>query len=529
MYNVGIISKFLDYSKVKIPISKVNAAVGKQTLPDNITCLTNVLAEFGFESLPIQLEFKDTQKLLEFPQPFIAHTLAPTRRGDFVVVSELKGNIIRYYDTVEGEKEVTLKEFEAKWSGIAIVSFQEVIKSDLWQTIQYYLEKHNILLSVMALFMGGACCYTAVHSLFFTIILLLKIIGIYASIQIIRYELGFSNQFAQRLCPTSDSQGSSCKNIVNSEKASILGVKWSHLGLFYFLGCFLTLSLSVFGNSVSPILNWLSFFTVPTLGFTGYSIWFQRYVMSQWCKLCLSLLSIFFLETLTFAYYAAWDFHSFILNWKIIGIISIGFGVALFLIFYGVKLLTLENQKTYYAKKWYQTKKNPKIRSILWNDAKHIEVKGAPTLMLRPSEVDNELHIVVITSPSCQTCRANHTTIEKQAKQLKAKVDVLFSVNPYSEKETDSYKVIERLLQLYENNQIQMFHDAMNKWFSGKEITFKIWEKYFKPTVDEDVTSHIIEQFEWCQQHQIKYTPTILVNGRMLPNIYEIADLVDLI
>jgi uncharacterized membrane protein len=529
MYNTQVLNRFLKDSKLKIPFSSIQTAVSQQPMPNNITCLTNVLAEFGFESLSLQLEFKDVQKLLEFPKPFIAHTVTPTNSGDFVVVSEVKDDLIRYFHVADGEKEVSFKEFETTWSGVAIVSFQETVQTNVWQMLQYYREKYYTSLNVMALLVGGMFCYTAVHSLFFTIILLLKIIGVYASIQIIRYELGFSSQFAQRLCSTLDSQGSSCKNIVNSEKASILGVKWSHLGLFYFLGCFLTLSLAVFGNSVSTILNGLSFFTIPTFIFTGYSIWFQRYVMTEWCRLCLFLLLIFFFETLIFAYYAEWDFYSFVLNWKNIGTISTGFGVAAFVSYYWVELLSIDNQKTYYAKKWYQTKMNPKIIASLWNAAKYIEVKGAPTLTFQSSEEDKELHIIVITSPSCQTCRENHITIEKQAKQLKAKVDVLFSVNPYSEKETDSYKVIERLFQLYENNQIQMFHDAMNKWFSNKEITFKVWEKKFIPTVEKDVTSHIIKQFEWCEQHEIKHTPTILLNGRILPDIYEIADIANLI
>jgi hypothetical protein len=63
-------------------------------------------------------------------------------------------------------------------------------------------------------------------------------------------------------------------------------ISWSEIGLFYFVGGFI--SLLVAGEQAASILLILAWMNVAALPYTIFSIYYQWGVAKQWCILCLT-------------------------------------------------------------------------------------------------------------------------------------------------------------------------------------------------------------------------------------------------
>ncbi len=66
---------------------------------------------------------------------------------------------------------------------------------------------------------------------------------------------------------------------------------------------------------------------------------------------------------------------------------------------------------------------------------------------------------------------------------------------------------------------------AVDKWYGQKRKNYDSWAPAHNVTIGENKTYHLEKQKEWCQYANITATPTIFINGRRLPDLFQIPDL----
>ncbi len=100
-----------------------------------------------------------------------------------------------------------------------------------------------------------------------------------------------NNSLVQKLCNTS--KKTSCQTVLDSKASKLFGwLSLSELGLVYFAGGFFVLlisSFSVVSIQIPTFLAWLSALALP---YTLFSVYYQKFVVKQWCPLCLGVLVV---------------------------------------------------------------------------------------------------------------------------------------------------------------------------------------------------------------------------------------------
>ncbi|WP_129715043.1 thioredoxin domain-containing protein [Pedobacter sp. SYP-B3415] len=66
---------------------------------------------------------------------------------------------------------------------------------------------------------------------------------------------------------------------------------------------------------------------------------------------------------------------------------------------------------------------------------------------------------------------------------------------------------------------------ALNDWYTRKHGRYEDWAKRYPVTFEPGLKVATQKQKEWCDMANIVATPTILINGRKLPEPYQLEDL----
>lgn len=275
--------QYLNECKIKIERDFLQQRM--QSHPDypSLVSLTDALDELHISYSTVII---DKDKLHELQFPLLAHT---TNNGseDFEIINNLNS--------------ANDSEFLKRWNGIVLIAESiSTIRNKEHNALQK--EKrgngNKIVIAISAL----TVIYLSVFLFHFdlTVLLLsfLNALGIFISALIVMRSMGKDNILIQKLCITYGKYG--CDKLLQSKAASIFkGAGWGDIGLVYFTGIFLCLLLAnISGNSVFILPLLLIPFTL-SFAFTFFSVWYQWRVVKNWCKMCLIVVGIVWLQSLT--------------------------------------------------------------------------------------------------------------------------------------------------------------------------------------------------------------------------------------
>ncbi len=65
----------------------------------------------------------------------------------------------------------------------------------------------------------------------------------------------------------------------------------------------------------------------------------------------------------------------------------------------------------------------------------------------------------------------------------------------------------------------------MHDWYDEKQKNYEVWAKIYPVQLIEKDFYKLDKQKEWCTMAEVTATPTLLLNGHHLPDIYQLSDL----
>ncbi|HEX3385715.1 MAG TPA: hypothetical protein VHS53_11025, partial [Mucilaginibacter sp.] len=126
--------------------------------------------------------------------------------------------------------------------------------------------------------------------------------------------------------------------------------------------------------------------------------------------------------------------------------------------------------------------------------------------------------------PYCQPCAKTHNLLDQlldENSNLQARI-VFTALNIDNDEITS---VARHMMALYELPDKSIVKKAMNDWYNGKHKKYEIWAKQYPIELKEANFLKLDKQKTWCDTVEIKGTPTVLVNGHVLPPVYQLPDL----
>ncbi|BAU55193.1 cysteine peptidase family C39 domain-containing protein [Mucilaginibacter gotjawali] len=514
----AVVNRLLKSLSINVDNSEIGNELEKHPDYPSLLAISDVLTNFNIRNSAFRIE---ADKLDEVPCPFIAHT--NFEAGTFVVVDKMDGQNVIVSNEKWNRHKLSAEEFSKMFAGVVLVAERApgAAPAKTFASLMAGIKTPAITVGVALVFLAALIFHTnyiATASWQSLALTVFKTAGLVTSVLLLIQSIDSNNPLIQVLCKT---QGkTNCNAILSSKAAKVFdGLSWSEVGFFYFAG---TWALLLFGGGSAAIWQVLALLNFVSLPYTVYSIYYQARVAKQWCTLCCIVQALLWLEFIvlitTFSKPSlpgrVWEG----LTTMFICLVS---PVILWLI---VKPLLLKLQQLQPLKDQLRRfKYNTELfNKLLGEQPKYAQPDEEWCIVLGNPQAGNI--ITMVSNPYCPPCSQTHKLLDElleQRSDLQARI--VFTAN---NTENDIKTPISRhLVALNEFPDKEMVKKALNDWYEQKQKNYESWAKAY-PVALNGVEYHKIDkQNAWCKLAEVAATPTLLLNGYKLPDLYQLPDL----
>jgi hypothetical protein len=510
---------------------KISDATLEQKLEDHpdfpkILAISDVLMDFGVANKAFCMP-KNTYNAKKLLFPVIAHSEA--NGGRYMLVHKIENGRVLLSDEKKRRREISEKDFLERWSGHLLYAQADENSGEdgyFGKQLRGKLNAIKIPLAIIIILISIAFNINFRVGGDFALLLLLKLLGLTATILLLVYSINASNPLLQNLCNLG--KGNDCNAILKSDAAKAASwLSWSEVGFFYFAGGFLAL---LFMPSSLVFLFWLNILALP---YTFWSIYYQ-YQYKNWCVLCCTVQVVLWLEfTVALAFNLSSLFLSpsslipTLFNFDFLFFIKLSLCfIAPPLLWYMLKpILQRGIQYKLLIKQLKKFKYNAKLFKHVLSQQPHYAVPDElmPVTLGNPNA---EIVITMVSNLYCNPCAKAHCIIEEW---LKARNDIqLKIIFTTLDINNDIRKEIIRhlyLITIYGDGE-KAANDALNQWYklTNKDLNKWIAEHPVNAGTAIEFDHIIRKQRDWCELTEITHTPTFFINGYKLHKPYFIED-----
>lgn len=501
---------------IKIDSQTITTQLEKHPHYPSLLAISDVLLSFGIKNTAYQIDF---DILSTVSGPFIAHT--SINGGDFLVIKKIDGGNLVVCGEKWNRRKISFEEFKKVFIGVVLTtqSSKTAFVKSTFTTIIPALKVPAIIIGFILLLLLTlkSANFFATINWQVVVLFILKMVGLATSILLLIQSIDTSNPLVQILCQNTGK--TNCSAVLSSKAAKIFEwLTWSEVGFFYFAGTWL---LTIFGAG-SHFMFWtLAILNLISLPYTVYSIYYQAHIAKQWCVLCCTVQALLWVEFAvllkTFLkpirHMESGDFE----------MVCICLLVPI-LIWISLKPVFLNQQQLASLKQQLRKFKfnSELFNKILIDQPKYVQPDGDWSIALGNVEANSV--VTMISNPYCPPCAKMHENLETLLKKngnIQARL-VFTAGNNDDDKRT---VVSRHLMALNELSDKNIIKNALSDWYQQKQKDYVAWAKMYPVHLDETNFDKLKKQYNWCQMAEITATPTILLNGYLLPEIYQVTDL----
>ena len=485
----------------------------------SLLAISDVLTVFNIDNVAYRVDAGNIDKV---PCPFIAHT--NLNSGDFLTIEKISGDAVLASSDKWNRRKLSLDEFKKMFQGVVLTAepspayktattFTTALTSIKAPAIAIAL----VLMLVMALVHNG---YFATLTWQTALLTLFKTAGLITSVLLLVQSIDSNNPLVQKLCQASAK--TNCNAILSSKAAKVFdGLSWSEVGFFYFAGTWLLL---LFGGA--SILNWwvLAVLNIISLPYTFYSIYYQARVAKQWCVLCCTVQGLLWLEFIALIINIQANPLQLTDGWAV-ALIPVGICLLIPVILWLlVKPLFLRLQQLGPLKNQLRKfKYNAELfNNVLVAQPKYATPDDDWSIVLGDVEAGNI--ITMVSNPYCPPCAKMHATLDELLNNngnVQARIVFTASNTP----EDIKTPVSRHLMALNELPDKAIVKQALHDWYEQKQKNYEAWAKVYPVQLNEANFYKLDKQSDWVTMAEVTATPTMLLNGYRLPDLYQLPDL----
>ncbi len=523
---VPVTINFLKLLKVPFTKSTLKRRLEENPYFPSLYCISEVFNWYKIENKGIRIE---KEQLDELPLPFMAYvTNDEIASTDFVNVTNVTIDSVTFYDGKEHT--ITKDEFVYRWSS-NIVFLAEVVDNskergfnkNRREEIKQRNKLYFLLLGFSLILINGTINYLfSSHDFTASLTLLLfSLSGLFISVLLLIYEIDKSNAFVKNIC--TGGVRTDCQAVLGSKGAKLFGISWAEIGFFYF--GFLALFLLIPEISYSEKIMYLSYISVLSALYIPFSLFYQYKIVKQWCRLCLIIQAILFLNLVWVQKFG--DFNSYFDRMNVIFFLSCV--IMPILLWYSLRPVIIKARD---ADNFLASYKRLSTRTDVFNlilvDQPVITNGWEKLNGIEKGNPNAENIIFKVCSPSCGHCNIAHGIFnEILYNNDNVKVITIYFV---SNQDDDNRRLpVKHFLALAEQKD-ENLTKAMDYWYLSEDRNYSTLKQKF-PLPEEllnDQTDKVQNMRDWCKAAEISYTPTVFINGKQLPSTFDLANLKDM-
>jgi len=470
---------------------------------NNFYGLSQLIEKFGLKTDAIPTSFKD---FLQVQKPTLIQLTKPF---GICAVSKINGDAIEGVDDKGNKFKYQSAYLAQRWSGnvmyITKDEFQKVETVFIEQVSDYFksnLEWFVLVVLILSFFKNLVSDGFAPASL---ILFITSLAGLIISQQLLKLK---DPDFESKICTVM--QKGDCKSITSSTK--FLGFfDYDKIGIVYFLGFCAVPIFSTYQVAV-PLLLLIS---AGAALFPIYSIYYQKYIEKKWCILCLMVQVCLIVNFLVLSF----SYQDLTIN------LTTAFNLALCFLFmlivsnYYFSTVSSKNDYTITLNRLNKFIRNEEVFNFLLDkNEKHSGDRDESTIIVK-KERENE--VIFVTNPFCKHCNESY----KIAKELITTNDSFSLKMIYLSGKNDiAHLICKQFISIYFLKGEEAYLKAVEEWYDWGFKDYKKWKLIYE--IEEYVKANdiLVANENWAISSKIHATPTLLLNNRIVPVEYQIAD-----
>jgi len=268
----------------------------------------------------------------------------------------------------------------------------------------------------------------------------------------------------------------------------------------------------------------LAALNIVSLPYTVYSIYYQARVAKQWCVLCCTVQALLWLESIPLIINIQANPLVFTNGWVEV-LIPVAICLLLPVILWTLlkplflRLQQLSPLKNQLRKFKYNTEL---FTSVLVAQPKYATPDDEWSIVLGNVEASNI--ITMVSNPYCPPCAKMHASLDELLNtngNIQARIVFTASNAP----EDIKTPVSRHLMALNELPDKAIVKQALHDWYEQKQKNYEAWAKVYPVQLNEANFYKLDKQSDWVKMAEVTATPTMLLNGYRLPDLYQLPDL----
>lgn len=502
----NLLEQFLDQLEVRHTRLFVDKLYNEHPHRNNMYGLKKMLDIFGVRTLGVSVNVKDLSQL---NYPCILHT-----RTDFVVGTAFDGKAVSYIMHGKTLKS-SIEEFKKIWTGHALVVEEETEAKE--PDFRKHLREDRIemakSLSIPSIILLAVIVCIPFNFKTFQIYsfsgIALSMAGVCLCALLLQKQLYGESRLGDRVC--SLLRHADCNSLLNGDKSKVFGISWSEVGMGYFIANILLLTLYPVSLCSVATINWFA------MCYGVWSVLYQWRVAKNWCALCLTVQVIVWVMGLTAACSVACDFDA-----KVLILSCLFFALCIMLVHYLITLYVAQKERVQIMQRYRALKVNRNVAKALIEQGDYYEttLDDSTILLGNPNA---SMRVTILSNPHCNPCATMHTRVAQLLALNADELCVQYIFSSFNKELEDSSRY---LIALYDGQNMASTLAAYKRWyekdkFDYKDVVKRAGESIHSDTVEREMVRH----HEWRKRTGLIETPTILVNGHILPKEYELEDL----
>lgn len=526
---VNVAGRYIETLKISIPRSRIKERLEQNSFYPSMFSLASVYKWFGISNKCVKIS---NEKFDLLAPPFITFLNLKNAPSDFVLVTSVSNDSVTYFSGKTKEVTDSKQDFLKGWNNVIFVADNNIqidkqefladFKNEKRERIKRGLLSSAVavtLILVLRKSMGAI----DISSVIILIPAIIFLFGLTVSIFLLLYAVDNANTFIKSICVAG--KETNCDLVLNSRGASLLGISLSEAGYIYFAFCIIFLFFP--GLPIAeklPVLAVCSYSAVPLM---IYCIFYQWRVVKKWCILCLAIHFLLSAQLCwALGYYSSiFSFGRFRVSPDFLTAVSMSLLMPVS-IWYLLKPLLVSHRESRENRLAYKRLLyNPEIFESYLNGQKPA-YEGWEKTGIKLGNSESLTKILMVCNPYCGHCGRAHFTINEMINRGRdIELVIIFLTNTKStSRNLETVKYFLAIAASYPREQLLT---AIHYWYAMETKSLNdLKEKFPVPPDHIDEQNAKMELMKrWCIDAAIKHTPTTFINGKLLPENYNINEL----
>lgn len=345
------------------------------------------------------------------------------------------------------------------------------------------------------------------------ILIFVNLIGLYITYLLLKKQSYINSKITEKIC--SVFAKGDCNDVIHTDAARLFGIiSWSEIGAGYFIA---NLFIAIFIPSFIPYSAIINLLALP---YSFWSVWYQKYKIQQWCILCLIvqiILWLLFIVNIVFGLIIIPDLtpENLIITGLLYILPMLSLNILLNLIAHAQKQEAL--QYTYNNLKFSEG-----VFATLLHGQHYanIELGSSAIIFGNP---DAQIRITIYSNPHCNPCARLHKKVNSLLTEKSNNLCIQYVFSSFGPEWEDSTKY---LIAVYLENDLEATCSIYDEWFEiGKNDPGAFMKKYKANINNKIVLDEYDKHLKFGQDNNIDRTPTIFINGYLIPEFYDFEEL----